>query len=354
MVVGFGLALPLLLGEIILRFLPVYSGMKLMPLNAANPILRFTPNQDVTWSEGWNFFLINQLHINNDGFVNNQDYDASARTPLFAVVGDSYIEAAMVPYAETVQGRLQQVAGSRARVYSFGKSGAPFSEYLVWADHARQAYHPNALMISIVGNDFDESLNRYKTMQAGHYYVDNSAGELELRQFDYQPTLFRRILRESALVRYLTWHLHAEAIFSRASSRDEQFVGNTSSHKSDKVVADSKRAVDAFFRDLPAKSGLPPNRVLLSVDAMRPDLYNPQSLAAAQGSYFDLMRRYFIDQAKAKGYEVIDLQEIFLADFQKNHRRFEFPQDNHWSSYGHSILANAVQNSAVFQSVLGK
>jgi len=354
LLVGFGLGAPLLLLEILLWFLPVYGGMRLMPLNEANPVLRYTPNQNVIWSKGWNFELVNRLHINNDGFVNNQEYDASSRTPLLAIVGDSYIEAAMVPYAQTVQGRLQKEVGPRGRIYSFGKSGAPLSEYLMWADHARATYQPAALMISVVGNDFDESLNRYKTMQAGHYYVEGADGELELRRFDYEPTFLRRLARQSAMFRYLSWNMHIEGFFYNLRHHDEQFVGNVASGKSEQVVAESKKAVDAFFRDLPAKAGLPPGKILFTLDGMRPDLYDAARLARAENSYFARMRRYFREQAGAKGYEVVDLQAAFATDFAAHRQRFEYPNDNHWNAAAHGVVADAVKKSRVFRSVFGE
>jgi hypothetical protein len=38
--------------------------------------------------------------------VNDQVCDSTATTPLLAVIGDSYVEALMVAYRETLQGRL--------------------------------------------------------------------------------------------------------------------------------------------------------------------------------------------------------------------------------------------------------
>jgi hypothetical protein len=43
------------------------------------------------------------------------------------------------------------------RVYSFGASGALLSQYLIWARHAVHEYGARAVIINVVGNDFDES-----------------------------------------------------------------------------------------------------------------------------------------------------------------------------------------------------
>ena len=63
----------------------------------------------------------------------------------------------MVPYAETLYGRLARTLRGRLRVYSFGASGAPLSQYLIWAGHAVREYGARAVVINVVGNDFDES-----------------------------------------------------------------------------------------------------------------------------------------------------------------------------------------------------
>ena len=69
-----------------------------MPVDAADPVLHFTPNRPFTNSLGWNFHNVVHGRVNNAGFVNDQDYVRDG-PPLIAVIGDSFIEAQMVPYA---------------------------------------------------------------------------------------------------------------------------------------------------------------------------------------------------------------------------------------------------------------
>jgi hypothetical protein len=111
----------LVLAEIILRFLPVQSGLRTMPVNAENPVFHFTPERDVIFSRAWNFDMVNYRRVNNAGWVNDQNYQHQTETPLLAIVGDSYIEAMMVPYAETLYGRLARLSkadfGSTASVH---------------------------------------------------------------------------------------------------------------------------------------------------------------------------------------------------------------------------------------------
>src|SRR5262245_53576418 len=114
---------------------------------------------------------INRGHTNNAGFVNDQDYRRDDPLPLLAVIGDSYIEARMVPFAKTLEGRLAHALRDRSRVYSFAAGGAPLSQYLIWAEHAVHTYGARALVINVVGNDFDESLPAYRAGPGFWFYV---------------------------------------------------------------------------------------------------------------------------------------------------------------------------------------
>ena len=102
--------------EIVLRFLPVPSGLHSEPVNAENPVFHYTPDSDVTFSHGWDFEMVNHRRVNNAGWVNDQDYKQDDQTPLLATIGDSYVAALMVPYMKTLYGRLAKELDGRLRV----------------------------------------------------------------------------------------------------------------------------------------------------------------------------------------------------------------------------------------------
>ena len=134
---GVGTLLCLVGLEAVLRTLPVSDALRTTAVNAENPIIRFEPGREITWSRDWDFSLVNQVRFNNFGFVSDFDYDPDATSPLLAVIGDSYVEALMVPFRETCAGRLRTHLEARSRVYAFGMSGAPLSQYLAFAEYAR-------------------------------------------------------------------------------------------------------------------------------------------------------------------------------------------------------------------------
>ena len=347
---------PLLGVEILLRVLPVHGSTRRAPVDDEHPIMRFEPDREFTWSRDWNFSIINTVAVNNAGFVSDVDYRADAPGPLLAVVGDSYVEAFMVPFRSTCAGRLATLLEPAARVYSFGMAGAPLSQYLAWARHARDAYGPDGLVVVVIGNDYDESLIEYGGTAGYHYFADRG-GRLALERVDRVPSLPYRLLRRSALVRYLGHNLQvlesARRVRSWVTGAEDSRQGprlspvhTPASAERSRVaerprVAASKRAVDAFLDLLPAYAGLDPGRIVFVVDGIR---YG-RSLAAARGSFVDVMRRYFLANADRAGYAAIDLQPRFIAHHRRHGQRFEWPQEGHWNALGHERCFDAVAGS---------
>ena len=259
------------------------------------------------------------------------------------------IEAAMVAYPDTLQGRLAKALDGKARVYSFAAAGAPLSQYLIWARHAVQDYGAKALIINVVGNDFDESHAAYATYPGFWHYVPDANQQLSLRLFEYRPSLLGRIAVSSALGRYLLFNLQAggawktlkQLLFGGPVMAEARYAGNTAADAGAERLSRSLAALDAFFRDLPGYAGLPPSRILLVVDGLR----YPDVAAASAGTYFDRMRRALLEKAASLGYDAIDLDPFFFAHQRRTGERIEFARDAHWSSVGHGVAFGAVMAS---------
>ena len=349
--------------EIALRMMPVSEGFRALAVNEANPIYRYAPNRTAIWSKGWNFAITNRVRANNVGFISDSDYDPQSTTPLMAIVGDSYIEAAMVPPDQTAPALLRRALADKGRVYSFGASGAALSQYLAYAKYAREVFRPNGLVVTVVGNDFDESLLRYKSAPGFHYFSQSENGELQLIRVDREIPPWRDIVAGSALGMYVVANLEVAGLLERIQDRvnkwfspafvGKAYTGNTLDDPNPVRLADSKTVVDTFLRQLPLMAGLSPSKILLVVDAPRPDLYDSVLREIATHSYFGLMRAYLIEKGKENGFEVVDMALEFWEDYSKTGRRFEHPKDFHWNSVGHEVFARAVTNSTVYKSVFG-
>jgi len=346
--------------EVILRFLPVATGLWSLPVNASQPILRYTPNRDFLFSRDWNFSIVNRGHVNNDGFVNNENYDQSDARPLLAVIGDSYVEAAMVPNDKTFYRLDASRLHGKGRIYSFGASGAPLSQYLVWAQYAAQKYRPDGIAIVVIGNDFDESLLTYNRRPGFHVYARGTDDQLQLTRLDFAPSPVRLLVRRSALARYLLLHLGVAQVADRVLGRfglgeaayaaTPAYVGNTAAEASIERMRDSKEAVDAFFADLAKMIPLPPARIAFLVDGARYE----HDIAITERSYFGRMRKYFMDEAGRLGYEVIDLEPWFVNRSRDGNVHFEFPTDGHWNADGHEVAAQALAHSGLYAGLFGR
>jgi hypothetical protein len=341
----------LLAAEVVLHFLPVSTGLRSVPVTATDPVLHFTPNRPFVNSLGPTMHNVVHGRVNNAGFVNDQDYVRDG-LPLIAVIGDSFIEAQMVPYAETLQGRLAAALKDKFRVYSFAGSGAPLSQYLIWAGYAVKEYGARAVVINVVGNDFDESLAADRLGPGFWQYAPDANGVLQLKLNPHEAGTLISLARHSALARYLIINLGiqnrifsirwlGELIFGKPANAQPRYAGNTDTSTDENRVRDSLAVIDAVLRDVPERVGLPPQQVLFTLDGFR----SADAAAAGRGTYFDLMRRAFIEKAGAKGYEVIDLDTLFIPRHARTGESFEFYDDNHWNAAGHEVAFEAVMAS---------
>ena len=346
----------LLLLEGMFRFLPVYEGYNTQPVNAESPVFHFAPNRTFTWSKFADFSMANVVHSNNYGYINDQDYDPKSDKPLIAVIGDSYVEAVMVPYAETLHGRMAEGLKKDWRVYSFGASGAPLSQYLAFAKLARDEFKPQKLIVVIIGNDFDESLMRYKSNGGFHYFKETKDGDLTLERVDYTPSFLGKVVRHSALLRYLLGNVQILARVQQFmaaskvdSTKEKKFAGQTDASTNPLRLKLSKQATMEFLKLLPEYSGVKPENILLVADTIRPDIYVEGGFEKVSETYVAQMRNFILEQASKQGYQTLDTTEAFVNDFKKNNKKFEYPKDGHWSGYGHKIVYDTIQKGDFFK-----
>lgn len=347
-----GLVIGALLLEGLLHLLPVNELLLMQPVNEEQPAMRFAPSRTSQWSKFADFSMTNMVRSNNYGFLNDQNYDSNGSTPLVTVIGDSFIEAVMVPYAETMHGRLADDLAGAIRVYSLAVSGAPLSQYLAYADWARREFHPEKMVFVVVGNDFDESLVKYKRSSGLHFFRP-VGGRFELERVDYTPGIGVKVVTRSKLLMYLLTNVHIFELVQQwiRPAKEAAYVGQTDASANTERVADSMLAVEEFFRRLPAASGLNPDDICFVIDGMRPHLYSSAGLKAAQESYYDIMRKGFMKSALEQGYKVVDMQPRFVADFIANGKAFEYPRDGHWNGYAHGLAAKAVLESGLLDEM---
>ena len=146
--------------------------------------------------------------INDHGWNSPIAYRTEKDRPRIAVIGDSYIEAFHVDTDKSYPSLMRAEIGDRHDVYSYGISGASLSEYLNISRYVNRHFDPDVVIFNIRYNDFAESvfeLNPADTHMLMISITDSSVTETEPRpNYSFsQFSLKRRILRKSAIARYL-------------------------------------------------------------------------------------------------------------------------------------------------------
>ena len=359
-----GLA-PLVFAELALRLLPVQESRPTLPVDDRNPIARLEPDREFTWSRGWDFAVVNTVRVNNAGFVSDVDYEPDAPGPLLTVIGDSFVEALMVPFRQTCAGRLATMLEPGGRVYAFGLGGAALGQYLAWARYARDAFGPAGLVVIVINNDYDGSLLEYSraAKRGYHHFVERGGGRLALRRLDTPPPAPAPAFRLALGPGQVSGIPYRGGVAGAGGAQDPILDHGTpppprvagpaplAGERDAARVSASKRAIDAFLDLLPHYSGLDPERIVFVVDGIRRELYDDERLEEARGSFLDVMRRYFLANAGRKGYETIDLQPRFIAHYREHGQRFEWPRDRHWNALGHERCFEAVASSKMLATV---
>ncbi len=332
----------LIILEILLRFFPVSEGLNFQDVTKTNPVMRAQPSNIVTQSRHWNFYKVQNLKINNLGFRNDFDYSTNSKKKVISIVGDSYVEASQLSFDNTFYGKLSKSFGENADVLTFGFSGAPLSQYLIWAKYAVDNFKVDELTFVIVENDFTESMyERTGRFFAGyHYFKPCNNGQYCLILIERKSNFLTSILKQSVLVSYLYRNLlvmeyvrlFKYKYFEKAQSESGNNLKNSIGTNDVSFDLKTERlAIDVFLNKL-KELEISEKKISFIVDGR---FYEKD---IDKTSLFYLSRNYFIDEAEKKGYRVLDLKEVFRTDYRKNRKRFEFELDYHWNERAHSLI----------------
>lgn len=332
----------LLFAEGGLRLLPVSQGFYLDTITQDQPIARRLPDRMATSSRGWTMSEAVTVPINAQGFIHAENFTKDAQTPLTVLIGDSQIEAPLIPWQKSLSYGLSQHLKGGMRVYPVGMSGASLSQYLIWYQHMKDRYSPKTVVFFISPNDYDESFAEYGLFPGFHYFNTDFSGSVSLQLRSYQRSLFATVASSSSLVAYLLNNLngmtHLSSLLRSAKSVGAQQAHHTlaASAPGNTVTGDNAheqarlnkglQAIDLFFKRLPRNGEGQPNIVF----AMNPD------------EQTSTLSDVFLHRARAQGYAVLELGPIFDRERAAQGPEMTFPGDIHWNSAGQAVVAAAV------------
>lgn len=278
--------------------------------------------------------------INNYGWNSSIDYVSQRDKKLIAIIGDSQIEAYQVDVDKSYPSILRKKIGDNYDVYSFGRSGAPLSQYLHYSRYVNRLFNPDILLFNIVHNDFDESVFQlnpsdihWLTLNVNDSIVTENKPKPNhsFSQYNWK----KRIIKKSALFRYLYVNLHLSRTiynFRIRKNNQEKFNANVEVTKIEDNKSLIKKSVDYILGKLLDEN--PNKRIIFIFDAPRNDIYNNTLENSNILFLHDILEKYCLKY----GFEYIDLTLPMENDYKKNQIKFNSDIDGHWNEYGHSFV----------------
>jgi hypothetical protein len=320
--------------ELVLRPLPVMHGWENPPVTMEFPMVRYLPHAAYSYSRAWNLLGATRGRFNNLGYA-AQDVDLKA--PTIAVIGDSFVEAAMIAPG----GRIGDILAQRIplQVAAFGISGADLPDYMVTADWVAGHIPTRMLIFVIVRGDLAGSV---KPKLRGYWYHE-TLEHLEIRR-NIAFTL-RNTLSSSRLFNYLYYQLKVGPHMLRDNWRRPENSGidqfgtrketPTSTNATEEITPLMHAAAVQFIADAAAlqRKGV---SIALVFDADRGAIYGGGGGKTAQ-------EEVLAGLAQQAGLRTISLADAFASDYREHHQSFEYDKnDSHWNAYGQQIVAKAL------------
>jgi hypothetical protein len=307
--------------ELLMQLLPVKNDRHFAANDISQPVIRGTVSSIVEPID-WRFSQTYHRRVNNYGFVDDGDYKSNS-API-AVIGDSYIQSAMLPYQDTLQGKLSSKIGHKIPVYSFGTPVYPLSGYLGTVEYADREFKPRAYIFLLTKGDLVESLQP----QEGTYFLDSPNGKLNFKNAKvYQGKV---ITSKSALHRYIYQQLYfnTHKIFTSVTSlpSSKPILTNT------EYAQISHRLLDLFA----AKTKITPQNTIFIIDSDRGSMYHKSKPDRDELSTF---KRIGIE----RGYRVVDTENLFDDRYRRTHKKLDFsPTDFHWNASAHQLVVDRI------------
>jgi hypothetical protein len=265
---GIGVALVAL--ELLFRLLPVSTstsaGYYIDPL-----ILTYPPGHPFTTSSGWNLQRPQRHRANNFGFVADHDF---VRNPeAIALIGDSFVEASMLPARERLAAQLESKLGTRP-VYAMGAPGTALLDYAERVRFASQRFAIHDFVLLLEHGDIAQSLCGSGNVNAE--CLDRKTLDPRVEKLP-TPGAAKRLLREFALPQYL---------FSQLKLDPQHWAATLFTRKRNAPPATASRPTGAA-------GGAPPATALLGAGSLRdPFFIEPEAIDRVLSEFFTRVKPY--------------------------------------------------------------
>ena len=329
-----GVVALLLACEVLFRLLPVssstQSGYYIDP-----QIPTYPPHHRWRVATGWDLRNPQQLASNGHGFVSAREFTPDPRA--IGLIGDSYVEASMLPSGDRPGAQLELALSARRPVYAMGSPGSSLLDY---AERIRFASQNSGVRDFVVWMEVGDV--RQALCGSGNV-ISACVDRLTLQPQTVhiaEPSAVKRILRESALMNYIVGQLKLtpeglwQQLLSSASAAPARGPrpGGATAMDDSAVTRQIDTIVGVFFQRIaPFANG----RLVFVMDAAHSSATRLTSLQA-------LERSRFMRLAGEHGAAVVDLEPLYAAHYARSSHSLEVgPYDHQLNADGVRIVAQA-------------
>jgi hypothetical protein len=330
-----GLAL-LLAAELVLRALPIARAIHPQDPPSAAGSMRFAANRAYTWSIGWDLRNVVHGKTNNMGFLSPREYTAEKRA--IALFGDSFAEAQMLDYGESIAGRLETHFHDRLDVFNFGLSAASLPHYLGMARELGSSFRFEAAVVIVTSGDYTGG---FETQPGFYRWSANPDPDLVMLVPAIRPSRVHQIVRELALVRYLRANLKFSPSQLLASSRQGPCAPA-------QLTAAAHQRLARYVDELPPALGMEPEKFILVFHSHIRDIYErvDQKRATPAGHCQTVDQQALAELrrlAAARGMKLLDASALLEGHYRAHRRPLGFdPVDSHWNAMATAVLARGI------------
>jgi hypothetical protein len=318
--------------ELLFRLLPVSSATQLGYYNDPE-ILVYPPHYAWRTATGWDLRNAQELRSNGAGFAAEREFVADANA--VGLVGDSYIEASMLPAQDRPAAQLERALAGTRPVYGMGSPGSSLLDYAERVRWASRRWQVRDFVFLVEAGDIRQSLCGSGNVHSA--CLDRTSLEPRREHFR-EPDRAKRMLRESMLAQYL---------FGQVKLKFDHLVDETFSRTTPEMVDRSQSrgaghqalspevmdaVIDVFLaRVLPYRAG----RMIVILDGRRT---GPSKVIEQK----DVERQHTMRRFREAGFTVIDAEVIYGEHLAHSPLSVEVgPYDAHLNAIGLKLVLDA-------------
>ncbi len=333
-----------LTGEIFFRTVILASDQPLVAQEEEYKIMHFDPDicSDGFYTSGRLSRIHVPWHVNNYGFIADIDYKPAAEkeNPRILVVGDSFITGFIIPWKDHVANIIHEITDKEYDVYSMGATGGMLIHYSQVVRYADYHFDPDIILFMLNDSDVESSIYNYDSTTPFNLNLRYEDGQFfEERYADHNVSKFKRIMRKSAIARYL-WR-----------NKNCSLSANGPIHRHNTLQADSAKAVilqsAANYCVRKLRSDNPDRKLIFVTDANRRAIYKQADIPDV------VPESVYMEKACSEegGYH-LDLTKMFFDDYQENRLKFNWDNDYHWTPRAHSLVANSIYQFMLEEEII--